>query len=213
MADMTKLYGRIARTLLSPAAVKIDFWVHGMHVNFAGFLMVFAYIAAGYIQVRLAPRAKNVPSAKIPDWAEAIYEPSSNTLWFLRDNYGSEPTERMAIIHESTHALRDIMSSSAFRKQGMYGSVISGQSKFQNEAAAYVAAALFYLYENNQSAPGENSEIGIYDEANDLAARIAGKRGARLDLAAIQNLIINIASHPGYGKDATMTTPDVVDGI
>src|SRR5262245_18551490 len=138
------LIGSLSKVLTSLPAMKMKFWAHKMHITGGGYQMVFVYIAQGWIKPRLVRLA-----SQIADGAEAEYKPDSHTLWFRRDTYGTRPDERASIIHECTHALRDIMASSAFAKDGMYGSSIGGQLHFDNEAAAYSAGSLFDMYDNN----------------------------------------------------------------
>jgi hypothetical protein len=85
-------------------------------------------------------------------------------------------------MHECTHALRDIMASPAFRKEGMYGSKIVGQLHFDNEAAAYIAACLFYIYDNGVEWPfGEGDMADVYLAANSIARGLKDNKGARVD--------------------------------
>ena len=119
MSDYSRLIPSISRVLLSKAAI-IDFIAHGMHVSGAGYIMVWFFITQGWIKLRV-----DLPSApQIKPGAGAEYKAPAHTLWFPRDSYGKAPDERAAILHECTHALRDIMLSSAFIKNGLYGSNI-----------------------------------------------------------------------------------------
>jgi hypothetical protein len=194
----------VLKVLLSLPAAKIDFWAHGMHASGGGYVMVWYYISQGWIKLRLV----RIPS-QIPKDAEAQYDPGTHTLWFRRDTYGSRPEERAAILHECTHALRDIMASPVFRKEGMYGSNIVGQLHFDNEAAAYIAGALFYIYDNGVKQPAaEGDESDIFAAANAIADGLKDKKGARVDETAFSDLRDKVSLNPTYAAIANPNDPD-----
>jgi hypothetical protein len=198
------LIPRVMKVLLSLAAAKIDFWTHGMHVSGGGYGMVWLYIAQGWIKLRLV----RIPS-QITQGAEAEYDAGTHTLWFRRDTYGSRPDERATIVHECTHALRDIMASEAFRKDGMYGSKIGGQLHFDNEASAYIAASLFYIYDNGGEWPiGEGDAAEIYTAANAIARGLKDNKGARVDETDFSDLKAKISLEPTNAGVAAPNAPD-----
>jgi hypothetical protein len=200
------LLPRVSKVLLSLPAVKIDFWANGMHVLGGGYLMVWAFIVHGWIQLRLVRLATQIPRG-----AEAMYDPGTHTLWLRRDTYGSRPEERAMILHECTHALRDLMASPAFRKEGMYGSKIGGQLHFDNEAAAYIAASLFYIYENGVEWPlgeGEDDATAIYAAANSIARGLEDKKGARVDESDFSDLRAKISLETTNAGVAAPNEPD-----
>jgi hypothetical protein len=198
------LIPRVLKVLLSLPAAKIDFWAHGMHVSGGGYVMVMFYISQGWIKPRLVRLASQLPKG-----AEAKYDPSTHTLWFRRDTYGSGPDERATILHECTHALRDIMASPAFRNEGMYGSKIVGQLHFDNEAAAYIAEALFYIYDTGAEMPvGEGDEAEIFKAANAIARGLKDKKGPRVDETDFSDLRDKISLDPIYAGLALPNAPD-----
>jgi hypothetical protein len=200
------LIPRIGKVLLSLPAVKMDFWAHGMHVSGGGYVMVWYYVAKGWIQTRLVRHASQIPKG-----AEAQYKADTHTLWFRRDTYGSRPEERATILHECTHALRDIMAGSAFRKEGMYGSKIGGQLHFDNEAAAYIAGSLFYIYDNGVEWPvGDEDTSGIYPAANAIARAIKDKKGAPVNDGDFVDLRSKISLEP---TNAGIAAPDDPDDV
>ena len=202
------LLPRVSKVLLSLSAVKIDFWAHGMHVLGGGYLTVWAFIVQGWIKLRLVRLA-----TQIPQGAEAKYDPGSHTLWFRRDTYWSTPEERAMILHECTHALRDIMASPVFRKEGMYGSKIGGQLHFDNEAAAYIAASLFYIYDNGVEWPmGDNEDdaTSLYAAANSIARGLKDQKGARVDESDFSDLRAKISIEPTNAGVAAPNDPDDV---
>src|SRR5260370_36692783 len=114
MSD-AQLIPRVLKVLLSPPVAKIDFWAHGMHVSAGGYVMVWFYISQGWIKLRLV----RIPS-QMPEGAGAKYDPTTHTLWFRRDTYGSSPDERATILHQCTHALRDVLAGPQFRREAVY---------------------------------------------------------------------------------------------
>lgn len=114
-------------------------------------------------------------------------------------------------MHECTHALRDIMASSVFAKDGMYGRNIGGQVHFDNEAAAYIAGALFYIYDNNGaewSFGGEDEMTEVYRTANAIARGLKDKEGARVDETDFADLKAKISLVPMYADIALPNAPD-----
>jgi hypothetical protein len=200
------LIGSISKVLTSLPAMKMKFWAHKMHITGGGYQMVMVYIAQGWIKPRLVRIASQIAAG-----AEAEYKPDSHTLWFRRDTYGTRPDERAAIVHECTHALRDIMAGSAFAKDGLYGSSIGGQLHFDNEAAAYIAGSLFYMYDNNGAEwPfGGDAEITeVYRAANAIARGLKDKDDARVDETDFADIKAKIALVPEYANIALPNEPD-----
>jgi hypothetical protein len=203
MADEL-LIPRVLKILLSLSAAKIDFKAHGMHVSGGGYGMVVHYIGQGWIKLKTARLASQITSG-----AEAQYDHNTHILWFPRDSYGSRPEERALILHECTHALRDIMASPAFRKEGLYGSKIGGQLHFDNEAPAYIAASLFYIYDNGVDWPvGEGDAKEIYTAANAIARGLKDKKGAVVDETDFADLRAKISLEPTNAAVASPNDPD-----
>jgi hypothetical protein len=200
------LIPRVMKILLSLPAARIDFWAHGMHVSGGGYGMVWAYITQGWIKLRTARLASQITSG-----AEAQYDHDTHILWFRRDSYGSAPDERALVLHECTHALRDIMASPGFRAEGLYGSKIGGQLHFDNEAAAYIAASLFYIYDNGVEWPvGEGDAAEVYTAANAIARGLKDKQGARVDETDFADLRGKISLEP---VNAGVYAPNAADDI
>jgi hypothetical protein len=198
------LVPRVMKVLLSQSVAKMDFWAHGMHISAGGYVMVWFYIAQRRIKVRLVRLASQIPKE-----AAAQYIANDHTLWFRRDSYGLRPDERAVILHECTHALRDIMASSAFRKEGMNGSNIVNQLHFDNEAAAYIAEALYYFYENGVKQPvGADDESDFFAAANSIIDGLIDKPSAHADELAFSDLRDKISLNPTYAAIANPGDPE-----
>lgn len=180
MADIRQT---VMSVLASPSARRIDFHLGTINVDAAGLATIHALVAVGAIPIKVVSMASNVA---------AQYSNGSNTLEFPRDTYGVGAKERSDILHECIHALHDMYGGGTWFPQ-------KGGSKFtprsENEAAAYVADALFYAYETGG---GVQAHGPIFDMAALIARRIMNKPGAFVTLAEARALRIAIVSDPTY---------------
>ena len=108
------LIPRVMKILLSLPAAKIDFWAHGMHVSGGGYGMVWPTSRKAGYKLRTARLASQIDQRS----GSAVRSQYSHPAGFRRDSYGSAPDERALVLHECTHALRDIMASPGFRTEG-----------------------------------------------------------------------------------------------
>jgi hypothetical protein len=91
----------------------------------------------------------------------------------------------------------------------MYGSNIVNQLHFDNEAAAYIAQALFYFYETGVKQPvGADDESDFFAAANSIIDGLIGNSGARADEMAFSDLRDKISLNPTYATIANPTDPD-----
>jgi len=152
-SDYDRLFPRVGKVLLSKAAASIDFWCNGMHVYGGGYYFVSYAPTQGWIGLKFAKSGKGAEATQVTAGAEAQYVHEIRVLWFPSASYGMRSAERAGILHECTHALRHIMLSGVYEKDGLCGSSIRGQLKADDEAAAHIAGSLFYLYENGAEWP------------------------------------------------------------
>jgi len=198
----TLLRDTVFKVLLSQSATRMDFWAHGMHVNAGGYGMVSYYIWNGIIRVRLARRAGQMTAG-----AEAEYQKDERTIMLPRDPYGVDAKERGAIVHECTHALRHVLFSSPYSKEGgpRHDSNMLGQLHFDNEAVAYIAGSLYHLYETKKDWADLSPVIR---EANVIARTLEGKVGATVDEGAFATLRLIVSQTPPHDSTALLSTPD-----
>lgn len=161
---MASIVETVKSVLVSPSAKRIDFHLGLMHVDAAGLIAVRGLIIAGIVRVRIEPSTD-------PHVA-ALYNYSANTLKFPRENYGANAKEKSDILHECIHALHDIYGAGYYSGRG--GSRFMTES--ENEAAAYVADALYYWYETGR-VQGSAADP-IFVKAGAIARRIKDLRGA-----------------------------------
>jgi hypothetical protein len=178
-----------------------------MHVLGGGYVVVWHYIANGRITVRVSQSAKGAEATLLPAGAEAVYKPEDKTLWFPNNSYGLSPLDRGYILHECTHALRDIMAGFNQKSDGLYGSKIAGQLRRDNEAAAYIAGSLFYFYDNAAEWPPKGERV--FSVANSIARKIKDQKGARVDETDFSQLGQLISLHPVYARE--WLSPDEAD--
>lgn len=187
----------VTRVLSSPAAQKIDFRIGSIHVNGAGLARIRSLVAVGTISTNVVPMDPGVG---------AQYVPGANTLEFPSAVFGTTPEDKCTIVHECIHALHDIYGGGSYHAQ-------QGGSRFtprsENEAAAYIGGALYYLYETGAALTG----TAIFDNAAVIAQRIANRRGPALVTTAEANALrLAIVLHPrlyNYGFHA----PTIADGV
>ena len=193
------LVPRVMKVLLSTSVAKMNFWAHGMHISAGGYVMVWFYIAQRRIKVEVSSACLANPERR----GRAVLLPTITLCGFAGIVTGSRPDERAVILHECTHALRDIMAGPAFRKEGMNGSNIVNQLHFDNEAAAYIAEALYYFYENGVKQPvGADDKSDFFAAANSIIDGLIDKPGAHADELAFSDLRDKISLNPTYAAIA-----------
>ena len=129
--------------LMSEAAQALDFYVGFIHVDGSA----LSYVA---LLLSVPPDGDRGVSIRIGDpgsEVSAAYDPPTRTFTFPSADFGrltwpprSQPFERMAIVHECIHAWRHAMGQHMWTPSGRWGSFGS-----EDEAAAYIGGALFFL--------------------------------------------------------------------
>lgn len=116
--------------MISPAVRRLNFSVMGHVITGQNF---------GQVAVRLDPMSHSrnrltVAVGALPAHAGAMYIPARNRFVFANANVGNSAPDRMAIVHEATHAVLDLHSSR--------------NSAIDDEATAYIAGALYQQFMN-----------------------------------------------------------------
>jgi hypothetical protein len=159
----------IGAIVMSDAAQKVDFYLDKMHVDGSG----LSYVALALASKPRGGRGLSIAVGGLGPHAEASYDPSTNTFKFPKVNYGTVPFERMTIFHESVHVWRDSV--------GRTVATSSGKVKTRDvseEAAAFLAGALFFLYDAGPTSASDTTPTwakGVYDNALCLALQVAGQ--------------------------------------
>lgn len=182
---MADILHTVKTVLSSPSAKRIDFHLGLIHVDAAGLAAIHNFVATGIVGIKVGELKEGVAGQ---------YFNSTNTLRFKRENYGANAFERATILHECVHALHDMYGGGTYHPKG--GSRFVSAS--ENEAAAYVADQLFYLYETGTV----QNHDRIADVAGVIAKRIMNRRGAFVTMAeatALRIAIVSNGENYGYG--------------
>ena len=176
--------------------MKINFTLGRVQVNAAGFFSVFNAIVNGRIGVALG---------NMPHGAAAAYDSRGDVFHFPHILWGYTEEERMAMLHESVHAMQDIRGAIAY---GSWGAAV--QTKSECEAAAYVAGSLYYYYATGFF---PQSNVEVFLRANRIAESVTRGR-TTVTAADAAQLRLLIAAEPIYRRDGmTYWTPTEADGV
>jgi len=145
---------------------------------------------------------------KLPPTAAAQYKFDRDVYAVPNDDYGKTVAERMYLYHESVHAMRDIQGDT---EQGRKASTF-----LEDEAAAYVAGCLFFLYENGRT-PAEVAPNAYPDyKIASLIARLVGNsKGPAIVSPTHAGMLVTILRYTPLYYDAGVEfyTPASVDGV
>ncbi len=185
---MTRILQTVKKVLTSTSARKIDFRLGTIHVDAVGLGAINLLVSFGQIAVKVRRMKPGVA---------ALYVPSTNTLNFPRDDYGANAQERTDILHECVHALHDMFGGgSTFPKRAGFRFT----PRSEDEAAAYVADALYYLYETGGAQSGDD----VVNTAAAIARRIVISRVPfvlGVEATLLRHKIVSQATYP-YSFDA-----------
>jgi hypothetical protein len=195
------MQGLVTNILMSPAAQKVDFWLGSIHVDGAGFREVVGstyFAMCGFKGVKIVRERQ-------PEGAAASYYPSTDTLALPNSrNYGASAVQKYHIVHEAIHAMQDITGGSWYSERGSIFTTFA-----ENEAAAYVGAALYSLYSTGEVFTGS-----AHDEAFMIARSLQGRAGARVPEAQAKHLMETICDLDIYfTQGITMTTRTSANGL
>jgi hypothetical protein len=172
---------------MSKPAQQIDFTFGSIEVNLAGFLSVYAAlltrVQSGY--------GIDIEIGTIPAGAAAAYFSDDNMYRFPSATYGMTVEERSAIVHESVHAMRDIKGATFF----LPGRGMAMPTATEDEGAAYVAGALYHLYDTTAPPKGKDP---VFVKAYSIAKSIMNVRGAVVPASDVMALRTIVAADPLY---------------
>ena len=161
------LRSKVAAILMSPAAQGIDFYLDNIHVDGSG----FSYVALALVSAPKSATGISFAVGGLSLHAAATYDPVHNLFRFPNANYGSTAVERMIIVHECVHALRDSLGKKMLTKRGPIAT-----RAVSDEAAALVAGALFFLLEAGPTSATDTTpdwaQSGVYSNAMSLAIQV-----------------------------------------
>jgi len=189
MSDAETIHLRqvVQSLVMSNSAQKIDFWIGSIHVDGNGFASVqFALTkqAAGY-------GSMTIEIGGVAKGADLSYNIDDNAFHFPHARYGATDKEQMLIIHECVHAMLDIAAGTPLP----LGAVPI--TKSENEAAAYIAGCLFWIYEHG-GPDTPTPEHVIWIKAFEIADKIKNVKGAHVSAVDALSLRGLISVHPVY---------------
>ena len=129
--------------LMSNAAQSINFNLDAIHIDGSG----LSFVALALVSPPQGFQGVSLQIAVSNPAAAAFYNPTNNTFFFPSLSYGTNAgtadVERMTILHECIHCLRDTYGAQYPSQSG--GTITRAASE---EAAALLAGALFYINDN-----------------------------------------------------------------
>lgn len=192
-----EILGRIVGVIMSASARRIDFTLGRIPVNHDGFRLLFNELVTQRI---------GVTTEGVPPGAAASYDQVNDIYNIPRRSYGQTPEERKTLVHESVHALQDIRGAVAY---GAWGAALPTDS--ENEAAAFIAGALYYYYETGIFLDSDGSDTGvIFNKANEIAGQVARGRTTVSDMD--QNELRTLIASAGiYRREGITYTSRLYD--
>jgi hypothetical protein len=181
---------RLLNVLMSPAARKIDFRLGAIKVDYIRFLTIYALVAVGDIGVDVDPDA-------LPYGAGAKYAVHEYRYVFPNENIGPDVDNTM--IHESVHVMRLIRgywAPPAVAPPAPNVPYAPYITRVDDEAAAYVAGALYLIYAHPTFR--YNAADKIQSAAYVIADSIKDRTGAVVSEQTAETLRTVILNDPNY---------------
>jgi hypothetical protein len=194
-AQTQALRTMMSSLLMSDAAQQIDFYLDRLHVDGSG----FSFVALALLPKPQGQHGFSIRVGHVNPNAEATYQPANNTFDFPTANYGTTPFQRSSIIHECVHALRDCFGGQLRTSTGLIRTL-----SLSDEAAAYVAGALFHINDTTPagaptpSAPPWTQGDVVFGNAHTIAVKHWKTRGYAVDPSDAKNLRDAIMNDPVY---------------
>jgi len=178
----------VLRTLSDPVLQKIDFFLDSMHVRGAAYQKIFDLIRDEQILVKVG---------KNPD--RATYYPKTDTIETQEASSPPDLFNRSVLVHECTHAIKDMEHVTI--------------TSLGNEAAAYLAQAVYLLLSNAQ--PQIPAGYGQVELAIKLAKQFgldtSPGTGIRLKYDDIIELVRRLNKSSAYHQEQSRLS--IADGI
>jgi len=206
---------RLTILFASKAAQQINFKLDQIHFVGSGFVKVLVYLNLR----QMGQPGIQIKFGAMSDDVAAYYEPRRNILNFRKASYGETAFQRMTIIHECVHAWLDVRMPKVQTVADAIEAAQMTTTQLSDEAAAYIAGGLFYIYENvppgrKPAYPADWKSDPIYEEAIRIAAKIMNKPGAVVsdaDAKPLKQAIMDDDDYSAIKSDPTKTAGN--DGV
>jgi hypothetical protein len=207
MTDEMRVRAIVTSILLSKPAAQIDFTLGSIHVDGVG----FAAVASALFTKMVGFKGIGIRFGNVPAGAAAAYDEDDDVFDFPSATFGLTPVERIYILHESVHALDDIAIGTLCMPGGR-GCIFT--TRTENEATAYVAGALFSLYDTGVVPDGVSNSGDHWVKAFEIAQAIRNMKGAVVPAADASSLRQLIADRDSYkSAGITLWTPTTANGL
>jgi hypothetical protein len=201
---------KLGELLMSPAAQQIDFYLDRFHVDGSG----LSYVALALLSPPKPGHGLFIRVDRMPPNREAQYLSATNTYLVPSANYGATPFQRMTLIHESVHALRDAAGRKVRTTTGL-----SSTLALSDEAAAILAGALFYIFDNTPvgttpTTPSFATGTGVFGVAFQLALKMRTQMGFAVnpqDAKSLRDAVMNDKAYTSLKSRPKTTYPN--DGL
>lgn len=178
------LVAKVARVLLSPECQRINFRWGKQHINAKAYRAVVFAMVDSRIHLYEADAEHTLDNG-----VEAVYREGSETMIIRPHLNLHKVSNRMTIVHESTHAVQDA---------GLAGVWIW---RLDKEAIAFVAEWLYNIYsspDRNKLRHKPDPDDPIEVTAVEIARSLSDRPGASPDPAAMRRLGDAIYANPTY---------------
>ncbi len=185
--ELRRLRTRIGNLLMGRSVQRINFRIGGVNITPGGFTVIGMSLLTADIPSGPGRRAMSVEvSSHLPSHAAAAYEARTNAIRVPRANYGMTVEEAVTLVHESVHAICD------FNNLGL--------NAMREEAAAYIADAMYSAYLFIPAGGGTRIETVARTIADDLIAQAERTPGLRPEVtqAQLTELCNRVHAHRGY---------------
>jgi hypothetical protein len=167
---------RLIHVLTSKAAHRIDFHIDGIHLR--GFEV--GRVLTHLLLTRQGHGSIVLRTGDVMEGAGATYYPLTNQFDFPSETYGADADERASIFHECVHAWMDARVPTQSTPADAAMRLLLRQSKVAEEATAYIAESLYYIYEATTAGrlPEPSVQTNpVYVEADRIAAYMKTRPG------------------------------------
>jgi hypothetical protein len=178
------LVAKASRVLLSPECQRINFRWGKQHINAKAYRAVVFAMVDSRIHLYEADAEHTLDNG-----VEAVYREGSETMIIRPHLNLHKVSNRMTIVHESTHAVQDAELAGVWIW------------RLDKEAIAFVAEWLYNIYsspDRNKLRHKPDPDDPIEVTAVEIARSLADRPGASPDSAAIRRLGNAIYANPTY---------------